>query len=103
MKEIPTSIKGNDSVANVRKTMPNNPNPDLVKIDAYTKLKWCFQRKTMAPQRQIELASMLTQVLISSLLCHYDTIYRVWLKSINYFMGEHAETHFWSKLEITKC
>ena len=101
--KILTSIKGNNLVTNVRKKMRNNPILNLGKMDAYTKLKWRFQRKTLPPppppQPQIELASMLTKVLISSLLCHYDTIYRVWLKSINYFMGEHTETQFCSKCE----
>ena len=32
-----------------------------------------------------------------------QTIYTEWLKSINYFKGEHAHTPFWLKFEITKC
>ena len=53
-------------------------------------LKQCFQRKTMSHQPQIELASMLTKIVISSLLCHNDTIYKERLKSINYFnLHEH--------------
>ena len=57
----------------------------------------------MPPQPQTESANMLTQIIISSLLCHNDTIYKAWLKSINYFKGEHAQTQFWSNFEITKC
>ena len=39
------------------------------------KLKQCFQRKTV-PQPQIESVSMLTKIIISSLLCHNDTMYK---------------------------
>ena len=38
-------------------------------------LKQCFQRKAMSQQSQTELASMLTKIIISSLLCNNDTIY----------------------------
>ena len=57
----------------------------------------------MSLQLQIESASMLTKIIISSCLRHNDTIYTEWLKSINYFKGEHAQTQFWSNFEITKC
>ena len=40
---------------------------------------------------QMETASMLTKLLISSLLCHNDTIYKEWLKSKNYIKGEHTQ------------
>ena len=36
-------------------------------------------------------ASMLTKIIISSLLCCDNTIYKEWLKSINYLKGEHAQ------------
>ena len=55
------------------------------------------------PQPQIESASMLTKIIISFSLCYNETIYTERLKSINYFKGEHAQTQFWSKFEITKC
>ena len=51
----------------------------------------------MSPPLQIEWASMLTKILISSLMCQNDTIYIEWLESINYFKGEqseHAQTQF---------
>ena len=35
--EILTSIKGHNSVTNLRKMTGNNPNQDLVNINAYTK------------------------------------------------------------------
>ena len=35
--EILTSIKGNNSVINLQKLMCNNPNLDLVNINAYAK------------------------------------------------------------------
>ena len=35
--QIPTSIKGRNSVANLRKTMIYNTNVDLVNDDVYTK------------------------------------------------------------------
>ena len=37
MNKILTSIKGHNSVTNVRKMMCNNPNLDLVSSNAYTK------------------------------------------------------------------
>ena len=37
----------------------------------------------MSPQTQIELASILTKIIISSLLFHNNTMYKEWLKSIN--------------------
>ena len=43
------------------------------------------------------------QPIISSFLCHNDTIYKEWLKSINYFKEEYAQSLFWSNFEITKC
>ena len=55
------------------------------------------------PQLQIESASMLTKMTISSILCHNDTIYKELLKSIHYFKGGHAQTQFWSKFEITSA
>ena len=59
---------------------------------AHLQLKQCFQRKTMSLQLQIESATTLTKIIISSLLYHNDTIhvYKEWLKSINYFKGEHT-------------
>ena len=54
-------------------------------------------------QPQFESACMLTKMIVSSLLCHNDTIFTEWLKFINNFKDEHAQTQFWSKLEITKC
>ena len=58
----------------------------------------------MSPHPQIVLASMLTKIIISSLLCHNDKKYIEWLKSINYdFKGKHAQTQFWSNFEIRKC
>ena len=35
--EIPTSMKGHNSVNNLRKLMRNNPNLDVFNIDAYAK------------------------------------------------------------------
>ena len=35
--EIPTSIKGHNSVINLRKFMRNNPNLDVFNINAYAK------------------------------------------------------------------
>ena len=35
--EILTSIKGHNSIINLRKLVYNNPNPDLVNINAYAK------------------------------------------------------------------
>ena len=55
------------------------------------KLKQCFQRK-IVPQPQIKSVSMLTKIKTSSLLCHSGTMYKEWLKSIKYYMGEHAQT-----------
>ena len=49
------------------------------------------------PQQQIELASIVTEIIISSSLCQNYTIYKEWLKSINYFKGDNAQTQFWSK------
>ena len=48
----------------------------------------------MSLQLQIASASMLAKIIINSLLYHNDTIhvYKEWLKSINYFKGEHAQT-----------
>ena len=57
----------------------------------------------MSPLLQIESASMLAKIIISSLLCHNDKIYKECLKSIDYFKGYHAQTQFWSKIEITMC
>ena len=57
----------------------------------------------MSPQPQIESPSMFTKIIISSLLCHNDKIYKEGLKSISYFNGVNAQTQFWSKFEITKC
>ena len=48
-------------------------------------------------------AYLLTKIIISSLLCHNDKIYKEWLKSIDNFKGLHAQTQFWSKIEITMC
>ena len=48
------------------------------------------------------LASMLAQILISSLVCHNDTIYNGWLKSVIEFKRYHAKHTFGSKFEITK-
>ena len=47
--------------------------------------------------------TMLTKIIIISILCQNDTIYKEWLKFINFFKGEHAQIQFWSKFEITKC
>ena len=57
----------------------------------------------MSLKPQIESANMLTKIIISSILYHNNTTYKEWLKSINYFKGEHVQTQFWSKFEITKC
>ena len=60
---------------------------------------------------QIESVSMLTKIIISSLLCHNDTKYNEWLKSINYFkehnFGQNLKlqsavvTFLWSVQKIT--
>ena len=42
----------------------------------------------MSPYPQIESASMLTKLIISSKLCHNDTIYEEWVQSINYCKGD---------------
>ena len=42
-KEILTSIKGHDSVINLRKLTRNNPNLDLVNINAYAKFGQIIQ------------------------------------------------------------
>ena len=44
---------------------------------------------------------MVTKIII--IMCQNDTIYKEWLIFINYFKGDHAQTQFWSKFEITKC
>ena len=62
-----------------------------------------FSEENYVPNHKIESVSMLIKIIISSLLCHNDTIYKEWLKSIYYFKGEHAQTQFWSNFEITKC
>ena len=57
-----------------------------------SELKQCFQRKTLFLQPQIESASILTKIIISSLLCYNDIIiYKECLKSINYLKGELAQ------------
>ena len=38
--EILKSIKGRNSVKNLRKTMGNNPKLDLVNVDVHTKIGW---------------------------------------------------------------
>ena len=38
LKEILTSVKGHNSITNVRKLMCNNPNLDLVSFNAYAKI-----------------------------------------------------------------
>ena len=35
--KVLTSVEGHDSITNARKIMCNNPNPDVVDINAYTK------------------------------------------------------------------
>ena len=47
-------------------------------------IKTVFSEENYVPQLYKESASMLVQILISSLLCQ-DTINKEWLKSINYF------------------
>ena len=59
------------------------------------KLKQCFQRKTMPPKLQIDLASILT-VLYCVTMMQAE-------KFINYFKGEHEQTQFWSNFKYTKC
>ena len=51
---------------------------------------------------QIESASMLTKIIISSSLCHNDTIYKEWLNTsiISRESMLLAQTQFWSKFEI---
>ena len=53
----------------------------------------------MPSQPQIEMASMLTKIIISSILSHNDTLYKERLKSLNYLQGEHAQT----QIELSKC
>ena len=50
-----------------------------------------FSEEKYVPQLQIELASMLVKIIISSLLCHNDTIYKEWLKCFTNFKGEHLQ------------
>ena len=51
-------------------------------------------------QPQIELTSMLTKIITSSLLCHNDTKYKEWLKSINSLKGGHALTQSSEKADF---
>ena len=43
LNAIVISVKGHNSITNVRKMMCNNPNLDLVDINAYTKLVKFYQ------------------------------------------------------------
>ena len=54
----------------------------------------------MSPQLQIESASMLTKIIISSLLYHNDTIFKEWLKSINYFKESLLKHNFGQNLKL---
>ena len=39
----------------------------------------------------------LTNIIISSLLCHSDTMYKEWLKSFNYFKGLSMHKHYYGQ------
>ena len=47
-----------------------------------------------------ESSSMLTKIIISSLLCHNDTIYKGWLKSINYSRESMHKHNFGQNLKL---
>ena len=70
-----------------------------IHVNAFLQIKAVLSEENYVPTNH----NLSQQAIISSFLCHNDTVYKEWLKSFKYFKEEHAQSQFWSNFEITKC